>query len=182
MNTLCRHRWGARSSSRRHVMYASYCGQYHRYRYLLDTFLSSQRSRLHRGFARALGTRILSLFLWVVHLARVWDHVSPKWWRKGLPGGCLSEAKISCHRGVCCECDLAWIHREWVYRKCQLSTCASAVNSGWSVGLCEQVGCLVELPWCYCDNALAFLLRRERLQRFGLNVVLHLEVFLPTFI
>ena len=45
------------------------------YRHLLDALLDPERSWLDRGVAHALGARIRPLVLWVVHLARVWDHV-----------------------------------------------------------------------------------------------------------
>ena len=57
-------------------MHASHRWIHRWYWHLLDAILDSERSRLDRGVAYALGARIRPLVLWVVHLARVWDHVS----------------------------------------------------------------------------------------------------------
>ena len=123
--------WRAWSSSRCHIMHTSYRRTYHRHRHLLDPVIYSERSRLHRGLTHALGPRICSFFLRIVHLARVRDHVSPQWWRKGLFGGRLSETEVPCYGGVCYECDLPWIHREWVYRKCRLDIYVCGADLVW---------------------------------------------------
>ena len=103
---LPRRCWRAWSSSRCHIMHTSYRRTNHRLWYLLDPVIYSERSRLHRGLTHALGPRICSFFLRIVHLARVRDHVSSEWWRKGLFGGRLSETEVPCYGGVCCECAL----------------------------------------------------------------------------
>ena len=123
VNVLNRHCWRARPSSRRHLMYPSRRRNHHWYRHFLDAFLNSERSRLDRGITHAMGARLSSLVLWLVYLARVWDHVSPEWWGKGLLGGGLSETEIPCYGGVCCECYIARISVGWVYCKCRLGVC-----------------------------------------------------------
>ena len=46
--------------------------------------LHPDRGRFHQSVTHTLGPRIRPLVLWIVHLARVWGHVSPKWWGKGI--------------------------------------------------------------------------------------------------
>ena len=101
-------------------MHPSHRRTHHWYWHLLDTVLDSEWGRLHRSIPHALGPRIRPLVLWLVHLARVRDDVSPKWWGKGLLGSNLSKTEIPRNGGVRCECDLAWIYGEWVYCECEL--------------------------------------------------------------
>ena len=66
---LRRHCWRAWPSSRRHLMHPSYRRTYHWYRYLLHPILHSEWNRVHWRVPHALGPRIRSLLLWLVHLA-----------------------------------------------------------------------------------------------------------------
>ena len=116
MNRRC---WRAWPSSRRHLMHPSHRRIHHWYWHLLNALLDFERSRLDRGVAHALGARLSSLILRLVHLDRVWNHVSPEWRGKGLLGGSLSETEIPCYGGVCCECHIAWIPVGWLYCKCR---------------------------------------------------------------
>ena len=142
-NILHRYCRGARPSPWRHLVHANRRRMYHWYRHLLDTFLDSERRRLHRGVTHALGAGIRPFVLWVVHLARIWDHVSAEWWRKGLFGGYLSEAEIPCYGGVCGECNLAWVRGEWMHRKTDEMLRVCLANFGY-IGICEQVSDLVD--------------------------------------
>ena len=106
---LRRQCWRAWPSSRCHLMHPSHRRMHHRYWHLLDAVLDSEWSGIHRGIAHALGARVRPLVLWVIHLARVWDHVSTEWRGKGVLGGCLSKTEIPFYGGLCCECDIAWV-------------------------------------------------------------------------